>query len=271
MPGHHIPSPDSWKRRLIVAPASSFDWRSSGIAMSIVASMAFALVAPVYAQANEIDSSNLTDFSLEALLDMEVTSAAKREERLGDTAAAIFVITQDDIRRSGATNIPELLRMVPGVDVAQVDANKWAISARGFNSRFARKLLVMIDGRSVYTPTFSGVFWDIQDTLIEDIDRIEVIRGPGATLWGANAVNGVINIITKNAKDTQGTLLSVTASDQGDYITSARVGATIGNTSFRAYLKRRNYDEAFAPGGAVDDWSDNRAGFRMDWGERRNR
>src|SRR5271169_1154315 len=151
---------------------------------------------------------DLTKKSIEDLMNMEVTSASKKEQKLSRVAAAIFVITQEDIRRSGARNIPDLLRMVPGLDVAQINANSWAISSRGFNLQFADKLLVLIDGRAVYTPLFGGVNWDTQDVPLEDIERIEVIRGPGGTVWGANAVNGVINIITKKAKDTTGSLMT---------------------------------------------------------------
>jgi len=136
------------------------------------------------------------DAPLEELLSMEVTSVAKKSQPINEVAAAVFVITSEDIRRSGVTGIPEALRLAPGIQVARIDANKWAVTSRGFNNQFANKLLVMIDGRTVYAPSFSGVYWDAQDTLLEDIDRIEVIRGPGASVWGANAVNGVINIIT---------------------------------------------------------------------------
>jgi iron complex outermembrane receptor protein len=153
-------------------------------------------------------AADLTELSLEDLMNVEITSVSKQAERFSDAAAAAFVITAEDIRRSGVTSIPEALRMVPGVQVGRIDASKWAITARRFNGRFANKLLVLIDGRSVYTPLFSGVYWDVQDTLLEDVDRIEVIRGPGATLWGANAVNGVINIITKSSTDSQGALLT---------------------------------------------------------------
>ena len=144
-----------------------------------------------------IDDANLAEMSLEELMNIEVFSVSKRGQSLHDSAAAIYVLTQDDIRRSGATSIPEALRWVPGIEVAHIDSSIWAITSRGFNERFGNKLLVLMDGRSVYTPLFAGVYWDVQDTLLEDIDRIEVIRGPGGTLWGANAVNGVINIITK--------------------------------------------------------------------------
>jgi outer membrane cobalamin receptor len=151
-------------------------------------------------------AKDLAQTSLEDLMNIEVTSVSKKEQKLSQAAAAVFVISQEDIRRSGATNIPDLLRMVPGIHVAQLDANIWAISIRGFTDRYGDKVLVLIDGRSVYTPLTSGVNWDQQDVPLEDIDRIEVIRGPGGTVWGANAVNGVINIITKSAKATQGAL-----------------------------------------------------------------
>jgi len=144
--------------------------------------------------------TDLTELSLEELMNIEITSVSKKAQKLSDAAAAVFVITQEDIRRSGVTSIPEALRMVPGLQVARIDANKWAITSRGFNGRLANKLLVLIDGRSVYSPLYSGVFWEAQHTLLEDVDRIEVIRGPGATLWGANAVNGVINIMTNRQR-----------------------------------------------------------------------
>ena len=147
---------------------------------------------------------DLSQDSLEDLMNIRVTSVAKTEQMLSRTASAVFVITPEDIRRSGATNIPDLLRMVPGVDVAQINANTWAISARGLNDRFSNELLVLLDGRNVYSPTFGGVFWDVLDIPLEDIERIEVIRGTGATIWGANAVNGVINIITRKAAETHG-------------------------------------------------------------------
>lgn len=164
--------------------------------------------------AQAVSESDVTELSIEDLMEQKVTSVSKTEQTFSDTAAAVFVVTQDDLRRSGVTNIPEALRMVPGVQVARIDSNKWAVTARGFNGRFANKLLVLIDGRTVYTPSFSGVYWETQDLVLEDIERIEVIRGPGASVWGANAVNGIINIITKSAEDTQGGLLSLTAGDE---------------------------------------------------------
>src|SRR5437016_10323414 len=153
-------------------------------------------------------ATDLTELPIEKLLQIEVTMGARKPEKISDTPVAISVITADDIRRSGVTTIPDALRLVPGMEVARLDPSQWAVSARGFNDVFANKLLVLQDGRSIYTPLFSGVFWDVQGTMLEDIDRIEVIRGPGATLWGANAVNGVINIITRSAKETQGTLVT---------------------------------------------------------------
>ncbi|CAG7856234.1 hypothetical protein MCAMS1_00644 [biofilm metagenome] len=150
---------------------------------------------------------DITELDIKDLLNVQVTSVSKKAQALSDAPSAIYVISQDDIKRSGVTSIPEALRMAPGIDVARINSNKWAISARGFNGSLANKLQVLIDGRSVYTPSFSGVYWDAQDVMMEDVERIEVIRGPGATLWGANAVNGVINIITKSADKTQGGLL----------------------------------------------------------------
>ena len=148
-------------------------------------------------------AGSLAQLSLEQLGSVEVTTVSKEPEAVWRTPAAIFVLTQEDIRRSGATSIPEVLRLVPGVEVARIDSDHWAIGVRGFGSQFSQSLLVLIDGRSVYTPLFAGVYWDVQDTVMDDIDRIEVIRGPGGTIWGSNAVDGVINIITKNAKDTR--------------------------------------------------------------------
>ncbi len=212
--------------------------------------------------------STLADASLEELLQMKVTSVSKKEQRLSKAAAAIFVINQEDIRRSGATNIPDLLRMAPGVDVAQINANSWAITIRGFNSRYSNKVLVLVDGRSVYTPSFSGVFWEHIELPLEDIERIEVIRGPGATVWGANAVNGVINIITKSSKATKGGLL---AAESGSEVYAAgvlRYGAAAGrNGSFRVFGRYLNMSDSLLPDGAegADGWTRMHAGFRSDW------
>lgn len=211
--------------------------------------------------------TDLTQVSIENLMNMEVTSVSKKEQKLSRTAAAVFVITQEDIRRSGATNIPDVLRMVPGLDVAQINANAWAISARGFNEQFSDKLLVMIDGRSVYTPTFGGVYWDTFDVPLEDIERIEVIRGPGGTVWGANAVNGVINVITKKASETQGGLVVAGGGNADEEMGTLQYGGDLGgSTDYRAYAKYMNEDHSPGLDGAPagDGWDMLRGGFRLD-------
>src|ERR1022692_3988493 len=181
---------------------------------------------------------DLTDASLEDLMNIEVTTVSKKEQKLSQSPAAIYVITQEDIRRSGMTAVPDLLRMVPGLQIGQMQAGSWGVSARGFNGQNSDKMLVLVDGRSIYSPVDKGVFWDEQDTLLEDIERIEVIRGPGATLWGANAVNGIINIITKTAKDTQGALATAGVGDQGQALGGARYGGQLGGAGYyRAFVK----------------------------------
>ncbi len=214
---------------------------------------------------------DLMALSLDELVGLEVTSVARKSQKLSTAAAAIFVISAEDIRRSGVTTIPEALRLAPGLEVARIDANKWAVSSRGFNGRFANKLLVLIDGRSVYTPLFSGVFWDVQDTLLEDIDRIEVIRGPGAALWGANAVNGVINIITRPAEDTQGFLAGAGAGDRERGFGALRYGGALGGDAhYRVYGKyfRRDSLATLSGEDGADDWAMLRGGFRIDWENR---
>ena len=221
------------------------------------------LSPPLTAVAATEDFSTL---SLEELMKVEVTTAAKTPQTLMHTAAAAFVITQDDIRRSGATNVPELLRMVPGIDVAQVNASTYAISARGFNGVYATKLLVLIDGRSVYTPLFSGVQWDLQDTMLEDVDRIEIIRGPGGTLWGANAFSGVINIITKSAADTQGGLASVRGGNL-DAGGAFRYGGQLDAVSFYRSWGKFDFhaDDTRAIGASANDhYHFGHGGFRYD-------
>jgi len=211
---------------------------------------------------------DVTAMSMEDLMNMQVTSVSKRTQKVADAAAAIFVITQEDIRRSGATSIPEALRMVPGLQVARIDENKWAIGSRGFNGRFDNKLLVLIDGRSVYTPLFSGVYWNVQDVMLEDVDRIEVIRGPGATLWGANAVDGVINVISKKAKSTQSTVVTAGAGTEERAAGGVRYGSKLGNnTYYRAYAKYFDWGPSAYPSGmtAHDGWDALRGGFRADW------
>ncbi|MGC1617938.1 MAG: TonB-dependent receptor plug domain-containing protein, partial [Candidatus Acidiferrum sp.] len=210
---------------------------------------------------------DLTKVNIEDLMNMEVTSVSKKEQKLSQVAAAIFVITQEDIRSSGALNIPDLLRMVPGLDVAQINANTWAISSRGFNLQFANKLLVLIDGRAVYTPLFGGVNWDTQDVPLEDIERIEVIRGPGGTVWGANAVDGVINIITKKAADTQGGLVSGGGGTLAQEFGTLQYGGQIKDrTSYRIFAKYLNDDHLADLDGdnGEDDWHLLHAGLRAD-------
>ncbi len=210
---------------------------------------------------------DLTQLSLEDLMNIRITSVSKKAQRLSDAAAAVFVITSDDIRRSGVTTIADALRMVPGLQVARVDANKWAVTARGFNGRFANKLLVLVDGRSVYTPLFSGVFWETLDMFLDDIARIEVIRGPGASLWGSNAVNGVINIITKKAGKTQGGLAKALAGSEERGTGVLRYGDRLGaHTPFRLWAKYSKRDAAVDAEGddTADDWHIASGGFRMD-------
>jgi iron complex outermembrane recepter protein len=200
-------------------------------------------------------------------LDMPVSTVARQESTVGKSPAAVYVITNEMIRQSGAKTIPDVLRMAPGVDVAQIDSNTWAISIRGFNMRFANQLLVQIDGRQVYTPTYGGVFWDVQDLLLEDVDRIEVIRGPGSAMWGSNAVNGIINIITKNSKNTQGSYFeSGVGTEQRDY-SSLRYGGSNGDDlHYRVYGKWFERGPEFNPDGlAYDQWRQGRGGFRTDW------
>lgn len=225
----------------------------------------------------EKEDTDFTQFSLEELKDVVIVSVSRKPEMVSDVAAAVYVITQEEIRRSGVTSIPEALRLAPGVHVARITATDWAINIRGLNDQFAQNLLVMIDGRSVYTPVFSGVFWDIQDTVMEDIDRIEVIRGPGAALWGANAVNGVINIITKQASQTQG-WQAVALAGSEEQSGSLRYGGTFGNGAyFRTYGKffnrgdlsdvsLGNLRELSDPNDAQssDNWRSGRGGFRVD-------
>ncbi|GDY19737.1 TonB-dependent receptor [Verrucomicrobiota bacterium] len=209
----------------------------------------------------------MADLSLEDLGRVKVTTVSRQDSTVQQSAAAITVITPEMIRRSGATTIPELFRMVPGMDVARIDANKWAVSSRGFNDRFVGKQLVQIDGRTLYNPINAGVYWDSVDYTLEDIERIEVIRGPGASLWGANGVNGVINIITKSAKDTQGGLLTGGGGTEEQAFGGFRYGGKLGeNSFFRVYGKGFTRDEGFSSDGSPNDgWHSTRGGFRMDW------
>jgi iron complex outermembrane receptor protein len=232
----------------------------------MVALAATARVPQALAQQNSV-SGDLGDLSIEELLNESVTSVSKREQKLSQVAAALFVITQEDIHRSGALNIPDLLRMVPGLDVAQINASTWAISARGFNHQFSDKLLVLIDGRAVYTQTRAGVNWDTQDVPLQDIERIEVIRGPGATVWGANAVNGVINVITKQAKDTQGTLITAGGGTQDPAFGTTQYGGKIADDAsyrvFTKYLDRNDLPDLTGRN-TNDGWHLLHGGFRVD-------
>jgi iron complex outermembrane receptor protein len=221
---------------------------------------------PGFAQRNS--NTDLSQASLEDLMNIQVTSVSKKEQKLSKTGAAVFVITPEDIRRSGAANIPDVLRMAPGVEVAQIDAGSWAISIRGFNSRYSNKVLVLIDGRTVYSPDFSGVMWDTQDVPLEDIDRIEIIRGPGGTVWGANAVNGVISITTKSAKATEGGLITAGGGSAQAAGGLAQYGGSAGSDgAYRIFGKYFNVGSTDFPNGSTagDGWHQSHVGFRTDW------
>jgi iron complex outermembrane recepter protein len=243
------------------------------IAPAVTASLiALALTSPA-----ALATDNYFELSLEQLMQIEIQSASKKNEPIAQAPAAVYVITNEDIIRSGVTNIPDALRMVPGLQVARSDSNSWAISIRGFNSTLANKLLVLIDGRSIYNPVFGGTLWEAQHLLLDDIERIELVRGPGGSLWGANAVNGVINIITKHTRDTQGSQLSVLYGNEEQGTLSARQGGRFGDAgSYRIYLKSFKEDASRKPLNAPDDkrqdtfdeWDGFRAGFRTDWADK---
>lgn len=208
---------------------------------------------------------DIKGISLQELMQLKITSLSRKSEYASRSAASVYVLTQDEIHRMGVTHIAEALRYIPGVEVARLTANKWSVSIRGFNARTANKLLVMIDGRSIYSPLFSGVLWEEKDVLLEDVDRIEVIRGPGGTLWGANAVNGVINIITKNAKDTQGALIKAGAGLEERNFLASRYGWEMGDkTHMRVYGKSVRRDDGGGGQIADDHGEMNQAGFRGD-------
>jgi iron complex outermembrane receptor protein len=211
--------------------------------------------------------ADLTAISLESLMNTQVTSVSRHQEELRKTAAAIYVITQEDIRQSGMTDIADLLRMVPGVQVAQINNRVSAVGARGFNAEYSTKLLVLVDGRTVYDPMFSGVFWHLQNLVLQDIERIEVIRGPGATMWGANAVNGVISITTRRAVDTQGGLLVADSGSGRPGEGSFRFGGTLGNAFYRTSIRQTTRSSSSTPTGAPggDAWNLTTSSFRVDW------
>jgi iron complex outermembrane receptor protein len=227
------------------------------------------VVAPDQIASSRSDlAADLMTMSIEELMGLEVEIAAKRAEPMSHATAAVYVVTSEDIRRSGLRTLPEILRMVPGLNVARIDANTWSISSRGFNDRFSNKLLVMIDGRTAYTPLFSGVFWDIQDVPADNIERIEVIRGPGGTLWGANAVNGVVNVITKHTTETQGGRLSAGGGDIDRGFGDFRYGGKLGGSgTYRLYVRGSKTEGGEDGVGrrTVDEWQTSRGGFRTDW------
>ena len=233
--------------------------------------VAFVLITALStAQAQTIE--NLRAMSIDQLANLDVSSVTKSNQALSDAPAAIYVITHDQIVRSGAQTLPEILRLAPNLQVYQTSASNYIVTARGFSGNaadqaFANKLLVLIDGRSVYTPLYSGVYWDMQDVLPSDIDRIEVISGPGATLWGANAVNGVINIITRKAAETQGGLIDISAGNLEQSV-GLRYGGTLGDDlAYRFYVRDYFGDDTVTPSGANahDHWSRPQGGFRLDW------
>ena len=214
------------------------------------------------------DPGVLKKLSLEELAQIEVTTPSKTPVPAFDSASAVFVITGEDIRRSGATSIPEALRLAPGVEVARIDANHWSIGIRGFGTRLTRSVLVLIDGRTVYTPLFDGTYWEVQDTMLEDVDRIEVVRGPGATVWGPNAVNGVINVVTKSATETRGTFVSLGGGNEEQGFLNARYGGKGKNFDYRFYGKAFTRDaELHSDHNYFDDWRSIQGGFRMDWSD----
>lgn len=233
----------------------------------VVNSCLFGIVLAFSSPISAEEQNQALNLSVEDLLNVEVTSVAKKAQSLNDAPAAVFVISNEDINRSGATSIPDALRLAPGLDVAKISSNQWAVSSRGFNGRFANKLLVLVDGRNAYSRSFAGVYWENLDVMMEDIERIEVIRGPGASLWGANAVNGVINIITKHSSQTLGGLLTAGGGNLEQGFGSLRYGAKLGEeTTARVYVKgfNRGQNTLESGGKAVDNWNKVQGGFRLD-------
>lgn len=233
------------------------------VATVAAALLAVGLTSPVQAQS----TPELKRMSLEELMSVDVSTVSRLPQPASDVPAAVYVITAEDIRRAGATTLPEILRLAPGVQVSRITSTLYAVGIRGFADRLSRSMLVLIDGRAVYSPLFAGTYWEVQDTLIADIDRIEVIRGPGGTLWGANAVNGIINIITKSASLTQGALAGVSLGTDGSRVLAGRYGTSHGQSGqFRLYGKVTDRDpEYHADGNGFDEFSMFQAGFRSDW------
>ncbi|MEP6592616.1 MAG: TonB-dependent receptor [Acidobacteriota bacterium] len=229
----------------------------------LLAILLLGVAVPARAQTAPVDLGVAT---LEDLMNIEITSASRKEQRAGDVPAAVYIITRDDIRRSGMTTVPDLLRLVPGVQVAQINASKWAVSVRGFNNLASNKVLVLVDGRSIYNPLFASVFWDTEDLMLEDVDRIEVIRGPGGAVWGANAVNGVINIITRPATDTPGLLVRAGAGTFDGSGVAIRYGGATRQGAYRSYAQLSTHGGSVGPPGVADDhWLSGTGGFRGDW------
>jgi iron complex outermembrane recepter protein len=243
--------------------------------LKVISVLTAALLLPCWSAAQNpppsavVAAQNLKALSIEELMTIDVTTANRREVPVDDTAAAVSVITRDDIRRSGATTIADALWLADGVNVSRFNNGTWAITTRGFNQNAANKLLVMVDGRTEYSPLFTGVFWNTLDYVLDDIERIEVIRGPGAVLWGANAVNGVVNIITRSARDTTGGYASLTAGNETNGIAEFRYGATLpGGPAWRVYGKFADRDaQAFSSGASSGDAiRRGQSGFRLDGG-----
>jgi iron complex outermembrane receptor protein len=226
-----------------------------------------AVVAALAAVATAAADSDgdLTQLSLEELMNLEITSVSRKAERRSEAADAIYVLTREDIRRAGVRTLADALRLAPGLQVARVTADAWAVGVRGFASRLARSVLVLVDGRSVYNPLFAGTYWETLDYPIEDIERIEIIRGPGGTLWGANAFNGVINIISRSARDTQGGYVEAGAGNEERGFGTVRYGGRLGDAYYRGWVHGFNRDAGFSPGRDYDAWRMGRTGFRTDW------
>ncbi|HXG47875.1 MAG TPA: TonB-dependent receptor, partial [Methylomirabilota bacterium] len=249
-------------------------WSLNLLRRALAALLALGTLIPFVAPAAEVpvavstvSAEDVMSLDLEALANLKVSSVSKKEEKLTDAAAAITVVRGEDAKRSGATSIPEALRAVPGLHVGQIDARSWAISPRGFNNQFANKTLVLIDGRAVYTPLFAGTYWDAQNIFMDDLDRIEVIRGPGATVWGANAVNGVINVVTRSAKDTQKGLVYGGGGDEKQALAGARYGVRLNDHTWAKFdASAARYDDTAAGSGDAntDGWQVARQGFRVD-------
>ncbi len=275
LPIHPVCSRDASRRGCPTSPRSSESTRIRTLAAFqlclLLSTLGTGLSLRAETPPDPTVAASLTELSLDELTRVQfVTSVSKKREKLSDAAAAIDVVTADDVEEMGATSIAEALRKAPGMFVGHVDSHTWAISSRGFNDAFGNKLLVLLDGRSVYTPLFSGVYWDVQDTVLEDLDRIEVVRGPGATMWGANAVNGVINITTRNARETQGTLITTGGGNEETAFATVRYGGQLSSNAFyRVYVKYNDRDSSVLlnSGGhnADDRWQMLRSGFRVDW------